>query len=103
MRQEKRKEQEYMEYLQTLLVASYTMKPSLIRSMEDRLEEIATNQGQDKNQVRTDVKRILNLRKALMRFLKKITEERFQNAATDKNDLDYKRNDAGHTQHICEL
>ena len=77
--------QEYIEYLQNLLVASYTMKPTHFRSMEDGLEEIATNRGQDKNQARADVRQILSLRKALMRFLKKIVEERFQNSATDKN------------------
>lgn len=77
--------QEYIEYLQNLLVASYTMKPTPFRSMGDGLEEIATNRGQDKNQARADVRQILSLRKALMRFLKKIVEERFQNSATDKN------------------
>ena len=77
--------QEYIEYQQNLLVASYTMKPTPFRSMEDGLEEIATNRGQDKNQARADVRQILSLRKDLMRFLKKIVEERFQNSATDKN------------------
>ena len=48
--------QEYIEYLQNLLVASYTMKPTPFRSMEDGLEEIATNRGQDKNQARADVR-----------------------------------------------
>lgn len=78
MRIETTNKQEYMEYLQALLVASYTMKPSNARSIEERLEEIAMNQGQDKKQVKTDVRRILNLKEALTRFLKNIADEKFR-------------------------
>ena len=79
-------EQAYMEYLQTLLVASYTMRPRSARSMEESLEEIAMNLEQDKKQVKMDVRRILNLRKALMMFLKNIVEEKFQNSVVNRID-----------------
>ncbi len=86
MRIETTNEQAYMEYLQTLLVASYTMRPNSTRSMEEGLEEIAMNLEQDKKQVKIDVRRILNLRKALMMFLKNIVEEKFQNPAVNRID-----------------
>lgn len=86
MRMETTNEQAYMEYLQTLLVASYTMRPSSARSMEESLEEIAMNLEHDKKQVKIDVRRILNLRKALMMFLKNIVEEKFQNSVVNRID-----------------
>lgn len=76
--------QEYMEYLQALLVASYTMRPNLVHSMEEGLEEIAMNQEQDKTKAKIDVRRILNLRKALTMFLKNIAEKEFQNSTISR-------------------
>lgn len=76
--------QKYVEYLQALLVASYTVKPTLTCSIEDKLEAIAVDKWGDKIQAKIDVQRILNLRKALTIFLEKIVEERHQSLMTRK-------------------
>lgn len=76
--------QEYIKYLHTLFVASYIIKPSLTNSIEDELEAIAIHKGQDREQAKADVKHILNLKKAITKFLKKITEEKYQISTINK-------------------
>lgn len=73
--------QEYIDYLQALLVASYSIKPSLTQCIEDKLEALAIDKGQDKEQAKNDVRQILNLKKALAIFLKNIAEKKFQNVS----------------------
>lgn len=72
-------------YLQTLFVASYTMRPSLKLSIEDELEALAVSKGRDKKQAQIDVKQVLNLKKALEKLLAKIAEEKFAGSTINKS------------------
>ncbi len=72
-------------YLQTLFVASYTMRPSLKLSIEDELEALAVSKGRDKKQAQIDVKQVLNLKKALEKLLAKIAEEKFTGSTINKS------------------
>lgn len=76
---------EYTYYLQSLFVASYIKKASPTRSIEDELEAIAVNKGQDKEQAKNDVRQILNLKKAFTKLLRKIVEEKFSSLTTNKD------------------
>ena len=80
-----RKMKDYIDYLQTLFVASYTMQPNLKLSIEDELEALAVSKGRNKKQAQIDVKQILNLKKALEKLLAKIAEENFKGSTTNKS------------------